>query len=197
MTRMIIRSAPSRVHLRPPLRQKLPTAEWVTDLSKPAQKLSSHQRASLAMWDALVLAGSEPCVHLEDDAVLCPNFLPRLQARITDQPHVVQQFFSMRQKDVSVGSRWDNTFHVGLCFYLPAGHGLDLLEWWHQWPFWEKHPGGYAYMIGDWLKGRREKYWINVPSLVQHLGIVSTIDKRRSKFRQSPTFKDTYADISG
>ena len=30
--------------------------------------------------NALELAGTEPCVHLEDDIVLCKNFVQRLQS---------------------------------------------------------------------------------------------------------------------
>lgn len=49
---------------------------------------------------------------------------------------------------------------------------------------------GLDLMVADWLKGRREKYWIHVPSLVQHRTLPSLIDSRRSTKRQSQTFEE-------
>jgi hypothetical protein len=54
----------------------------------------------------------------------------------------------------------------------------------------EDHPNGTDQMVCDFLKSRREKYWLHVPSLVDHRIAVSMIDPRRSSKRQSLTFTD-------
>jgi len=43
-------------------------------------------------------------------------------------------------------------------------------------------------MIGDWLKKRKERYWVVVPNLADHQIGKSAIDSRRSSKRVSKTF---------
>jgi hypothetical protein len=87
-----------------------------------------------------------------------------------------------------VGSRWDTYFSYGICFYMPPGYSKAVREYHPHWPDLVKHPTGLDNMVGDWLKTRGEKHWINVPSLVDHQVSKSTIDPRRPRKRQSKTF---------
>ncbi len=45
-------------------------------------------------------------------------------------------------------------------------------------------------MVADFLKERHMRYYIHVPSLVEHRIGKSLIDPRRSSRRQSLTFRD-------
>ena len=141
--------------------------------------------------NALSLAGNAPALHFEDDILLAANFLERVHAAIALQPDRVIQFFSMRKADLEIGSRSEpgRTFMMTQCFYLPAGYSTLLLAHYPHWKDADKHVSAVDIFTADFLKSRKEKYWIHVPSLVQHRQTVSIIDKRRSQFRQSPTFE--------
>lgn len=161
------------------LAKHLPQAEWCFDTEKSAWS---------TFISSLEMAGNDPCVHLEDDIILTKDFIPKLEAAIAEHPYDIIQFFSMRKADIDVGSRWDRKFAMNQCTYFPKDIGLDLVEYSKTWPYRERDPNGYDTMMNDWLKSRKQKYWIHVPSLVQHRQGVSLIDRRRSSKRQSPTF---------
>ena len=96
----------------------------------------------------------------------------------------------MRGADLEIGSRFDNNFMMGQCFYMPLTYSKQLLEFKNTWTDIELHPTGLDSMLADFLKSRREKHWIQVPNLVDHRVGKSLIDSRRSSKRQSKTFKD-------
>jgi hypothetical protein len=61
----------------------------------------------------------------------------------------------------------------------------------NHWPAWEdkdKHFDAVDLFVADYLKSRKLKYWIEIPCLVQHRQVVSVVDSRRSKYRQTSTF---------
>ena len=58
--------------------------------------------------ESLRMAGSDPCVHLEDDIILCDHFVDRITNEIMKRPNDVIQFFSMRKDDLTIGSRYIN-----------------------------------------------------------------------------------------
>lgn len=162
------------------LTQQLPLAEWCFDQKRNAMD---------TFLRALEMAGQDAVVHMEDDTILSNGFMPRLKAAIAENPNKVIQFFSMRKADLTIGSRLDGSFMMGQCFYLPAGYSAAIRAYYPTWHNREKHPTGLDTMIADWLKSRREKYWIHVPSLVDHRDCKSLIDRRRSTKRQSLTFQ--------
>ena len=161
------------------LSQHLPQAEWVYDKNK---------NAMTTFLSALEECGEEACLHMEEDIFLTENFYELVQERINERPHEVIQFFSMREADISIGSRYDNNFCMNQCFYLPPGYSKKLYEFYDRWRDKEKHPTGYDLMLNDFLKERKEKYWISIPSLVDHREGKSLINVRRSSKRQSKTF---------
>lgn len=140
---------------------------------------------------SLEMAGEAPCVHLEDDIVLCDDFVDKVTKEVSKRQNEVIQFFSMRKDDLTVGSRYirGSQFCMNQCFYLPAGMGLELLEYSKTWARMEEEPNAYDYMMADYFKEHKIKYWNVVPNLVDHLPMKSRINPRRSTKRQSFTFK--------
>lgn len=183
--RYIVRCHPRRQGFVEYLKERLPA----TTLYSSDDYGRGHRPNFL---NALTLAGSAPALHFEDDILLAENFLERAHAAIAERPETVIQFFSMRKADLETGSRLESgrTFMMTQCFYLPAGHSAALHAHYPHWKDAEKHVSAVDIFTADFLKSRKEKYWIHVPSLVQHRQTVSIIDKRRSQFRQSLTFED-------
>lgn len=180
MTRIIIRAMPERADMVDTLLADLPDALICYDQQRDAMD---------TFLRALALAGDEPAVHMEEDVRLASNFRDRLEAAIAERPEHVIQFFSMRKADLTTGSRWDSNYLMLQCTYLPAEYSALIRAYAPVWPARKEHPTGCDTLIRDWLKARRERYWIHVPSLVDHLPVKSLIDPRRSTKRQSLTFE--------
>ena len=158
-------------------------AEWCWDRKRDAMD---------TFLRAMRMAGDDPCIHLEDDIVLAKDFYRRITNAIKDHPDNMIQFFSMRKADLEVGSRWDSNYMMNQCHYNPAGYSNLIADYWHEWKETEEGKAnavGYDTMMNRWLRNRKEKYWIHVPSLVDHRVGKSMIDPRRaSTNRQSKTF---------
>lgn len=167
------------------LTSRIPFAEWCFDKHK------DHMETFLR---ALAMAKDDPCLHMEDDIILTRRFMDKVQ-RVVDSldGDRVVQFFSMRNADLTTGSRWDSNFLMNQCSYFPADYSRSLLKFSNEWrPKHPEHPTGSDVMINDWLRSRKERYWIHVPSLVEHRADVSNINPRRPKTRQSKTFVDPW-----
>jgi len=145
--------------------------------------------AMVTFLESLGFIQDRPCVMLEDDIELTSNFCAKIEPVIAAHPASFKTFFSLSKKYTA--SRWANggNFCMSQCLYFPPGYALHIAQYYADWPRKEEHPTGYDFLIADWLKSRKERYYIHCPSLVQHLPVVSLIDGRRSKFRQSPTFE--------
>jgi len=165
--------------------------------------LASRVPAARVVWDATGnaletfveacrWADEGPALHMEEDVILTKGFVAKANAAIGARPGQAIQFFSMRAADLAVGSREEpgRTFLMGQCFYLPAGISAAMAKYAGGWPGREKHPTGLDTMVADYLKAFGLRYWIHVPSLVQHRAGKSAIDPRRSSSRQSKTFHD-------
>jgi len=140
------------------------------------------------------LAGNEASVFLEDDIVLCDNFCSKIEAIIQERPNEVIQFFSMRKKDISIGSRYESgtNFIMHQCYYLPSGMAQKVYEYSFEFEDacnYGEHIGPNDMVTQYYLKKNKIKYWLHVPSLVDHRQCKSMIDPRRSSKRQSLTFK--------
>lgn len=179
--RFIVRAVKERIDCIEYLRTHLPQAEWCFDQKRDAMD---------TFLRAMEMAKDEPCVHMEEDILLTQDFVGKINSAIQKRPDEVIQFFSMRQADIDIGSRYDRNFIMNQCFYLPATYSRQILEYKNKWADIEKHPTGTDLMVNDWLKSIKEPYWLYVPSLVQHRVGKSAIDTRRSSKRQSKTFTD-------
>ena len=170
------------------LAERLPHAEFCFD----------ERRSCMDTFlRSLEMAGDDPCIHIEDDILLTKDFVSKANHVITRKPFSLIQFFSMRKKDITVGSRWDNDYLMNQCFYAPPTYSRLMREYADTWMdgFLSTNPhhsGGTDLMMKHFLKDRREKYWIHCPNLVDHRIAKSVIDPRRSSKRQSLTFTDCW-----
>jgi hypothetical protein len=184
MTRILIRAVlPDRLPFVDYLRRHIPDAEIVQDEIRDGFD---------TLFRALLRAGLDPAVHMEEDTLLTVGFRAKLETEIQLRPNNVIQFFSMRKADLEVGSRWDSNFLMFQCTYMPAGMSFAFLHYATQWhKDHPEHPGGMDLAFRDFLKVRKEKYWIVCPSLVDHRPVKSMISPHHaSRGRQSKTFKD-------
>jgi hypothetical protein len=112
---------------------------------------------------------------------------------ISKYPDSLIQFFSMRKKDIEVGTRVErgSTFLMHQCYYLPKGMAKKIYEYSKE--FYnrcELYTAPNDICTREFLSDNKLTYVIWVPNLVDHLVSVSMVDKRRSKYRQSKTFKE-------
>lgn len=181
--KIAIRSVPERKSFLPYLSKHLPAeARIYVDEMKFGARANFHR--------VLESIGDSRCLHMEDDVWLTERFVDKAFGVIDSRPNQVIQFFSMRKKDLVVGCREErgSTFMMNQCFYLPAGMGTELLKYYKAWPGKDVHRAANDIFIADYMKWKRLRYYIHVPSLVQHRPVVSAIDPRRSRSRQSPSF---------
>ena len=153
-------------------------------------KNTSYKNAQQA-WK---LAEDHPCVQLEDDILLCDDFLNKINKAINERPNNVIQFFSMRKKDLTEGSRYElgSNFLMHQCYYLPKGMSKKIYN--YSFKFEDscqqnEHISPNDLVTRYYFKENKIKYWLHVPSLVDHRIAKSAIDQRRSSKRQSFTFK--------
>lgn len=179
---IVLRTCNGREDFRDYLVKSIPGLEVIQDKDNNAMN---------TFLEALHFVKNGAAVHIEDDIILTENFVLKLDKCIQKRSHNVIQFFSMRKADIEVGSRWDygGKFMMNQCFYLPPGYSRMIFNYYKDWGKKEEHPTGYDILIADFLRGRKEKYWIHVPSLVQHRKVRSLINPRRSTLRQSKTFE--------
>lgn len=155
-----------------------------------------EERSAMAtFFKGIRISQDKPTIFLEDDILLTENFQQKASEVISNFPNKIIQFFSMRKADIDVGSRWDNTFTMNQCFYLPTGYGSEIINfyngYWTEINFDGNRPtSAKDLMMRRWMQKRKEKYWLHCPSLVQHRVTKSLIDPRRSSKRQSFTFKE-------
>jgi hypothetical protein len=133
--------------------------------------------------------GDGPAIHIEDDIILTKDFRAKAEAVIATRPGEVIQFFSMRAADGVTGSRWDRAFLMNQCVYIPPGAAPSIVHFGVQWMLDHPENPNPDSLLRDWLKARRQRYWLHVPSLVQHRHAPSRLGPR-STYRQSATFTD-------
>lgn len=186
--RYLVMAVPERRHWVRELEQQIPQLEVVEDYSRDATDTFLFM---------LLQTGDGPAVHLEDDALLTSDFMAKAEAAIEEHSTEVINFFSRSKDDFAIGSRWcsGGSFARTVCWYTPKGYARAILDYFHHWPLrnsatiQKRESAPYDYLVRDWLKLRRLRFWQHVPSLVQHRGGVSIIDpKRRKEARQSMTF---------
>ena len=139
-----------------------------------------------------------PTIRIQDDIILCKDFVAKAKAVVAERPNDFIQFFSRSAKDEELGSRYKSggSWMMNQCYYLPAGSAARLTAYADAWGKYDKHPNGDDQLMAEWLQSEKARYWVQVPSLVNHLVTVSMIDNRRSKFRQSTPFFDPEYDGS-
>ena len=159
--------------------------------------LDTQKQAVKNIYNAMLLAGDDPCIHFEDDILITDNFKEKALAVIKDRPDMLVQFFSMRKADLKIGSRIESgrTFLMSQCFYTPPKMSRGIKNFYLKWDrlttTHSHNAHGVDLLIQDYLKLTKQKYYIHVPSLVDHRICKSAIDPRRSTKRQSLTYRQT------
>ena len=151
-------------------------------------KSTSYKNAQQA-WR---MAGDNPTVQMEDDIILCDNFVEKCELAIKKTPNTVIQFFSRRKADLVVGTRMEtgSKFLMHQCYYLPKGMASAIHEFsiWYEQHCEEGMTSPNDWVTRDFFKQNGISYLVHIPNLVDHRESVSLIDKRRSSKRQSYTF---------
>jgi len=141
------------------------------------------------MVDALRIAAGGAAIHMEDDVLLAPDFQELAEKAIAERPDMVIQFFSWMVEDLTEGSREADGrgFRCTPCFYIPELISRELAA----------YMGanratidkiGWDYTIGKFLGIHKQRYFIHIPSLVEHRPFVSAVRPGRSTKRRSTTF---------
>ena len=169
------------------------------DLSEYEKEIPNLEFARDRIHDAmdtfklsLEMAGEDAVVNMEDDIILCKDFYNKIMKEIEKRPNEVIQFFSMRNDDLTIGSRYipGRTFCMAQCFYIPKGMSKEVLDYMNKWTRYEEEPNALDYLFADYLKENKIKYWNVCPNLVDHKIQKSRINPRRSSKRQSFTFNE-------
>ena len=189
--KVVVTTCAGREHFVRELKKQLPddTIYNFDDFTDTGKFTSTAWWNYLRSWE---LVGDEPTLQMDDDIILCDNFMSKALAVIEKHPNVIIQFFSMRKKDIEIGSRVESgsTFMMKQCYYLPAKVAADLRRYADGYYETMVHGDcGSDILMRDYFKSRGMKYLIHVPSLVNHAEAVSKINPRRSSKRQSLTFK--------
>jgi len=184
-----------------------PTPVFIRAVPWVAQRAANARRLKLMtggriVWDtthsgyenfiyALRYARHGDAIHLEDDILLTGGWRGKVQAVIADHSAEMIQFYSRRGDDLTVGSRYQpgRGFLWAVCFYVPARLAEPLLAYVDGWDGRAADPTGLDVAVGAFLADRHERYWLSVPSLVQHCAWPSVIRPGRSTRRQSATFQ--------
>jgi hypothetical protein len=188
--KMIIMTCKGREHLANRLKEQLPNAIINYDNFTNVGKMTTTAWFNYVRgWK---LAGDEACLQMDDDIELCDDFENKIKEAINKYPDNVIQFFSMRKKDLTEGTRFESgrTFMMQQCYYLPKGVAKGIVEFskkFYDYTLEKNCPTDHC--IADYMTSNKMKYVIWIPNLVNHLEEKSAIDKRRSSKRQSLTFK--------
>jgi len=140
---------------------------------------------------SIEMSENDDCLNLEDDIVLCDNFLEKVNEVIAQYPDKIISFFTLKKRPMGINIERGKTFCMNQCVYIPKKRNKALLK--YQ-PVWMKskrgieNPTGYDYLMGDLMDLLNETYVLYQPSLVQHMEMKSRINPKRSSKRQSKTF---------
>lgn len=137
------------------------------------------------------MSQNDDCLNLEDDIILCDNFLSKIKAVIDRHPDKLISFFTLKNRPMGENIESGKTFCMNQCVYMPKWFNQMLLKYSDTWLKSERgknNPTAYDYMMGDMLSKIGQTYILYQPSLVQHMEMKSRITPTRSTKRQSKTF---------
>lgn len=130
--------------------------------------------------------------HLEDDVELTSRWAFKARWVSQEKGRAIIQGFSRLKDDAAKGSRWTrHQYYYNTCVWLPESVAKPLREHFGVWyaENRDKETGGSDTAINEFLRANGLRYWLAVPSLVQHRAVPSSIGGAgRTPNRQSPTF---------
>lgn len=133
-------------------------------------------------------------LYLEDDVILCKDFENELEKVFSElgKDNLIQ-LFSLKKVITETTLMNGSTYCGNVGFFIPKKMRLELVKYFNE--VWSKsqcfkdNPTAMDYLVRDFLKDNKYKYWLVVPNLIQHQEGKSVIDPRRSSKRQSLYFK--------
>lgn len=163
-------------------------ADKIPDL----QIICDQKHNAFDTWQRMLESvGDDRAVFLEDDVILCKDFVREIENVIRAYPKAMISFFTLRNISEPKIMRGSD-FCMNQCYYLPSGMAKAVREYSDEWLKTERgiaNPTGYDYCMADFMKAHKQKYLLWSPSLVQHKQQKSRIDPRRSSKRQAKNFK--------
>ncbi len=131
-------------------------------------------------------------VHLEDDIVLTQDFEEKVAEAVEGKRGQIVQLFSIKHKrDQALGSRWESssTFSMNQCYCVPGVMAEALVAFHSGWQKRSSTGGGCDLVLREFMKAYRIRYFLHVPSLVQHLDLPILISPSPMRGRCSRTFE--------
>ncbi len=171
--RFILRHRPQDV------RGFLSTWGFFSDTTGRVHVPENEQDRFSTFLTALGKAEGDAALHMESGVRVNGKFRSVVEDVILEDPHRMVQFFSMRKKDLTEGSRWDRNFMMTTCFYLPSGWSEELLDYLPRWREIQKASRAIHYDegIADWVKETGRKFWIHCPNPVDRVTNTQWVSK--------------------
>ena len=166
-------------------------------LDKSFNQLSGQYQVCFAgnametFMKSVEMSQDDDCLNLEDDIILCDNFLERVNKVIARHPDKAITFFTLKNRPMGENIEKGGNFCMAQCVYMPKWLNVALKKYVDIWLMSKRgkeNPTGNDYMVADLLASLKKSYILYQPSLVQHMDMKSRIDPRRSTKRQSKTF---------
>lgn len=132
------------------------------------------------------------CLNMEDDIILCDNFLDEVNKVVKKYPKKMISFFTLKDRPLGENIESGNKFCMFQCVYIPKWLNNKIKDFYKIWINTKKgieNPTGCDYMVADLLGKLKEDYILYIPCLVQHMEMKSRISPRRSTKRQTKYFK--------
>ncbi len=136
-----------------------------------------------------LVCGDGDMLYLEDDAILCKDFIKKVDKELDELGRdKIVQFFSLKKSVDKTTLMGGGTYCGNVCLFIPNKIRLGILKFYEEWKNSKvgvENPTAMDYLVRDYLKKTKQKYYLVVPNLVQHQVGKSVIDPRRSSKRQS------------
>lgn len=148
-------------------------------------------KAMETFMKSIELSVEDDCLNMEDDIILCKDFLNEVNKVIEKHPNKVISFFTLKNVE-ETKEMSGRTFCMNQCVYMPKWFNKLLKEYYNVWIKSKRgieNPTGYDYMMADLLSKVKENYILSIPCLVQHIEMKSRINSKRSSKRQTKRFK--------
>ena len=137
------------------------------------------------------MSQDDDCLNMEDDIILCDNFLEKVNKIIARHPDKMITFFTLKNRPMGENIEDGRNFCMAQCVYMPKWLNVALKKYASIWLISKRgkeNPTGNDYMVADLLSSIKQTYILYQPSLVQHMEMKSRIDPKRSSKRQAKTF---------
>ena len=164
------------------LKKEIPQLEVVVDHEKDGYK---------SFLKACKILNDTGGILLEDDVLLCENFLEKIE-NIVQEKDTVYNFFEKPKTYFKTSKVGGSNFLWMQCVYIPPKFGEKCINLYEEFKL--NKPKKWQGMATDCLIAYvltkyKMKYWRIRPCLVQHLPFKSVIGKRPTN-RQTPFFID-------